>query len=367
MLTNKPSISKSTIGVKELAEHAGVSVGTVSRVLNGESSVSPKRRDAVQKAIATLGYKRTSAAQMLASRRSRSITHTGNIAMVFVGMSESWQGHPTTAALIHGMDQACSDSSFHPLFETCTDDRHLPRCIANGKVDGVLIKSSNIVPRFMNQLPDYLPRILVGMAEPTLACTQVLPDHRASAWVATEYLWDKGHRRIAFVNNEDLHRIFICRYQAYEQLLRSRRAFDPALVVMKQNEERGFEPQINFPDMTYAVDQLWALKQPPTAIVAANDWMAAGLYQAFKKRGIQVGRDVSIVGFDNVLSVCCMLEPALTSYQIPLEDVSRHATRQLMNLIENPAEKLNHSTQMLSGQLIERDSVVDLNSTLSHI
>ena len=68
MLTNKPTIAKATIGVKELAQHAGVSVGTVSRVLNGEISVSPKRREAVQKAIQSLGYKRTSAAQMLAAR-----------------------------------------------------------------------------------------------------------------------------------------------------------------------------------------------------------------------------------------------------------------------------------------------------------
>ena len=281
--------------------------------------------------------------------------------MVFVGMSENWQGHPTTADLIHGIDQACTDSSFHPLFETCIDDRQLPRCIANGKVDGILIKSSNIVPRFIRLLPDFLPRILVGMAEPTLPCTQVLPDHRASAWVATEHLWDKGHRRIAFVNNEDLHRIFISRYQAYEQLLRSRRAFNPELVVMKENEDHGFEPQLNFPDMSYAVDRLWSLDKPPTAIVAANDWMAAGLYRALKKRGLEVGKDVSIVGFDNVLSVCCMLEPALTSYQIPLQEVSRHATRLLMNLIENPHENLNHSTQLLPGQLIERDSIMDLN------
>jgi LacI family transcriptional regulator len=360
MLTNHPTIAKSTIGVKELAQHAGVSVGTVSRVLNGETSVAPKRREAVQKAITSLGYKRTSAAQMLASRRSRSITHTGNIAMVFVGMSENWQGHPTTAALINGVDQACTDSSFHPLLETCVDDRHLPRCVTNGKVDGILIKTSNVVPRFMNQLPDFMPRVLVGMAEPTLPCTQVLPDHGASAWVATQYLWDHGHRRIAFVNNEDLHRIFISRYQAYEQLLRSRRAFDPNLVVMKENEERGFEPQINFPDMSYAVNHLWSLDEPPTAIVAANDWMAAGLYQALKKRGLTVGKDVSVVGFDNVLSVCCMLEPMLTSYQIPLEEVSRHATKLLMNLIENPHENLNHSTQLLPGQLIERDSVVDI-------
>ncbi|MFG0247735.1 MAG: LacI family DNA-binding transcriptional regulator [Phycisphaeraceae bacterium JB051] len=361
MLTNKPTIAKATVGVKELAQHAGVSVGTVSRVLNGETSVSPKRRQAVQKAIQSLGYKRTSAAQMLASRRSRSITHTGNIAMVFVGMSENWQGHPTTAALINGVDQACNDSSFHPLLETCTDDRHLPRCIANGKVDGLLIKSSNVVPRFLDQLPDYLPRVLVGMAEPTLACNQVLPDHRASAWIATEHLWSKGHRRIAFVNNQDMHRIFISRFQAYEQLLRSRRAFDPQLVVLNETPP-GFEPEANFPDMSFAVEQLWALDDPPTAIVAANDWMAAGLYQALKKRGLTVGKDVSVIGFDNVLSVCCMLEPQLTSYEIPLQDVSRHATRLLMNLIENPADNLNHSTQMLPGRLIERDSVVDLNA-----
>lgn len=365
MLTNKPTIAKTTIGVKELAQHAGVSVGTVSRVLNGESSVAPKRREAVQKAISSLGYQRTSAAQMLASRRSRSITHTGNIAMVFVGMSENWQGHPTTAALINGVDQACADSSFHPLLETCADDRHLPRCVANGKVDGILIKTSNIVPRFMDQLPEFLPRILVGMAEPSFACTQVLPDHHASGWIATEHLWDHGHRRIAFVNNVDYHRTFISRYQAYEQLLRSRQAFDPQLVVLKTTADRGIEPLVNFPDMTFAVDKLWSLDNPPTAIVAANDWMAAGLYQALKKRGIIVGRDVSVIGFDNVLSVCCMLEPNLTSYELPLTDVSRHATRLLMNLIENPHENLNYSTQLLPGKLIERHSVTHVNQLTS--
>ncbi len=158
-----------------------------------------------------------------------------------------------------------------------------------------------------------------------------------------------------------MHRIFISRYQAYEQLLRSRRAYDPQLVV-RNEDPPGFEPEVNFPDMSYAVEQLWALDDPPTAIVAANDWMAAGLYQALKKRGLTVGKDISVIGFDNVLSVCCMLEPQLTSYEIPLQDVSRHATRLLMNLIENPADNLNHSTQMLPGRLIERDSVVDLNA-----
>jgi DNA-binding LacI/PurR family transcriptional regulator len=360
MNTPQTSSPKSTVGIKELAQFAGVSVGTVSRVLNDEESVSHKRRIAVEQAIKSLGYKRSTSAQLLASRRKKSIARTGNIALILTDMNLSWKGHPSFSQLIEGVDQACMNSFYHPLIETCQDDRILPRCVEEGKVDGILVKTSNHIPPFVNQIPDYVPWVLLGMSTPSLDCPQIMPDQRASGWTMTQHLLDHGHKRIAFISHEDNHRAFINRYQAFEELLRCHHLFDPKLVVLNRCDTAATKPQYQFPDMDYAVDQLWTSPSPPTAIVAANDLMAAGLYRSLRKRGLAVGKDVSIVGCDNIPSICEMIEPMLTSYEVPLTQTSRYATKILINLIDHPNDR-EPVTQLIPGKLIARQSVADLN------
>src|SRR5690606_34716171 len=127
-----------------------------------------------------------------------------------------------------------------------------------------------------------------------------------AGWVVADHLWQKGHRRIAFLCVDALHPMFITRLHGYESYLRIKQAYDPALVLMESLVFNPSAPEETPPDMTAILDRLLAATHgaEPTAIITANDWMARGLYTALARRGLQVPQDISVAGFDNIGMLC---------------------------------------------------------------
>lgn len=345
--------------IKDVAKLAGVSVGTVSRVINGSEAVAGKRVDAVKKAIAELGYQKNSAAQLLAGKRGNSRLRTGNIGLWMAEMADEWISNPVYTNYLSGIESVCAARGYHVLIEHGGSFGY-PRCVHEGKVDGLIVKAVNRIPEILTELNGRLPLIGLSMFERELPLAQVTTDNQLAGEEVCRYLWMRGHRRIGFVSNNDHHRMFFSRLNGYEYYLRQQGAYDSALVYSGKADELTY-PEENFPDLHAAVDKLFSNADPPTAIIAANDWMAAGLYEALADRNLRIPEDVSIIAFDHLTNL--FLRPRLTSYAVPMYEMGRTAAEWVLNMIEAGTRHENTGPEfrMVTGRIFEHASVSALN------
>jgi len=361
-MTTSQAVMTRAATVKDVALKAGVSVGTVSRVLNNHPNVNIDNSGKVRQAIMALGYRKSQAAQILASRRNhrQSLVRTGNIGVYLPGIGMGGAANPLWAAYLSGIEQACREKGYHFIgeFGKGKQGQEPPDCVREGKVDGLLIKLA-ACPAFVEQLPKDMPVVGLCMSSPVPGMHRVEPDGWAAGSAVTDYLWKRGHRRIAFANIHAAHSLFIHRYQGYEEYLRGREAFDAELVAISTDT---LLKDGEAPDMSGALDRLLSLPadRRPTAIIAANDGMAAGVYSNMRNRGLTVPDDLSVVGFDNMVHICGTLEPPLTSYAIPFARSAHLAASILIDLLEKPENRSNPHNHLVIGELIERESVKTL-------
>ncbi|MBN1512908.1 MAG: LacI family DNA-binding transcriptional regulator [Phycisphaerae bacterium] len=354
-----------SVTVHDVAREAGVSVGTVSRYINGYSNMLPRNASRVQCAIDKLGYRRCESARLLGRRRSGGRHSTGNVGLYLPFMSAAWSNHPLVAAYMRGVERVCSERGFHPLVEFAheDDDMTCPRFVTEEKVDGLLIKTLYASAVLLRQAAERIPVVGVSMYEPSLDIPQVAPDNYRAGYQVATHLWEHGHRRIAFLSSSDRHPMFRLRCQGAEAFIRDQR--EPSSFTHTEAHDEGrrtSRPNDSVPDVSLLLDRLWAVETAcrPTAIVAANDWTAAGLYDVLHRRGIRPGTDVSIVGFDNMTTLADVLRPRLTSYAIPLEEVAATATCILLDWIESGAAGAPRGSHLVSGRLVQRESVSDI-------
>jgi LacI family transcriptional regulator len=357
-----------TVTIKEVARSAGVSVGTVSRVINGFDNISPDNLHKVREAMQSLGYEKAPISRAPQPSRNGS-RKTGNVGIYFATMASDWSGHPLFAQYMQGIEEACLEMAYHPVVEFAdekgSDD--VPRFIREGKVDALLVKGDPIHLGWLDQLPLNMPVVGLAMQDPTLNLPQVMPDNRSAGWQMAAHLWVLGHRRIATVMQQAYHHMFLSRRHGVEEFLRRQQAYDPTLdICLEQpdlvDDEGISHPESSPPDLENLIARLWAMpvNQRPTAIVAVNDWTAAGLYMAMFKQGLQVGKDLSIVGIDNDQNACTMLNPGLTSFAMPFARSAYVAVRQLIHELQSPLDYVPAGIQLVTGQIVMRHSVADL-------
>jgi LacI family transcriptional regulator len=353
--TKKPD----SVTVTDVAQRAGVSVGTVSRVLNNKPNISADNLARVQQAITELGYKKCQSAELLVSRRKGSRVRAGNIGMVFSGISSNWASHPLISAYTLGVEKACREKGFHVMIELCGDETTAPRCVAEGKIDGLIVKATRHIPAFAKQLPPQFPIIALGTMDPDTEIHQVAMDNQGAGWTVAHSLWECGHRRIGFACIDSTHPMLLGRFHGYESFMRQNKAFHPEWVVMRELEVQSYDPEERPPDTTSLVAQLLAGNQAqwPTAIIAANDWMACGLYATLQKMGVGIPDPISIVAFDNTPGLCNSLVPGLTSYDMSFDAVAYVAAMELFDRICEPQKPRESSIQLVRGKLVERQSV----------
>lgn len=343
--------------IKDVAKMAGVSVGTVSRVINGFDNIAPERIDAVREAIRVLGYRKNSAAQLLAGRRGGSRLRTGNIGLWMAEMGNEWSSNSIYINYLSGIEEVCARRGCHVLLEHTSAADGIPRCVHDGKVDGLIVKAVNDIPPVLGELARQLPVIGLSMLERDIPIAQVsTDDHRAGEQVC-RYLWERGHRRIAFVSMRCHHRMFLARQQGYEEFLRARDAFDPELVQSALPGPNPNLPEKEFPDMSGPLEALLGLPEPPTAVIAANDWMAAGFYEAMEQRKLRVPEDLSVVGFDHLANL--FLRPRLTSYETPMRGMGAAAAEWIIDMIEHGDSATGPTFRMVNGEIVVHESVSD--------
>ncbi len=301
--------------IAQIAQLAGVSVPTVSKVLNGREGVSTGTRDTILALLDEHGYRRRGGSK----RKS-----VGLIDLVIRDLSSQWANE-----LVRGAEAEAARAGAG-LVVTATNgrrlgNRHWLQHIAARRTDGIVLVVSELQPGAEDELRRLnTPFVLVdpaGTGDPTL------PTVAATNWsggvAATEHLLGLGHRRIGIITGpEDV----AC---ARDRLDGYRSALQRAGVAIDESLARFGDFHVD--GGRVGAESLLSLPQPPTAIFAGCDEQAYGVYEAARQRGMTVPDDLSVVGFDDV-ALCTWVQPHLTTVRQPLYEMAREATRLVLDL-----------------------------------
>jgi LacI family transcriptional regulator len=319
---------RSSVTIRHVATQAGVSLMTVSRVVNGASSVAPATRERVQQAIQKLGFVPHRAARSLRSRRS------WWVAMAFQRTTSALRGNAGyVTELQDGVIQRCIEGGYHVAIEVLDASnevaaQQLRELVQQLAPDGMLLApplSSNA--RLLAVLQElHIPFVRIAPRNPTGRQPCVVVDDRGGAHRMTEYLLALGHRRIGFVQGPPQHVASAQRLAGYRDALRTGRVAEvPELIVAGDFTFDG--------GRRAAAELLDGAIPAPTAIFASNDELAAGCLAEAHARGLRVPQDLSITGFDDTY-VATMLYPPLTTVRQSIREIGRTASGQLLELLE---------------------------------
>lgn len=325
---------RATIG--DVAAQAGVSIATVSRVVNGRYGVAPGTSSRVQAVIDDLGYESSLVARSLRSRRT-------NVIGIIVADIE-----PFSAELLKGAARAIRGTGYelivysgggHVEDDAGWERRYLSR-LSGTLTDGTMLVTPTVV-----DVSTSAPVVAVDPHTGSSAMPTVDSENLQGAMAATEYLIELGHRRIGFLaGRSDLESARRREHGYREALTRAGIPFDPNLVrVGGYTEESARSP----------ARELLQLTARPTAIFAANDVSAIQTMRVANEMGLEVPQDLSVIGFDNIPE-SALTTPPLTTIDQSIQEMGYEAAKLLVALINEPDSHPIHLT--LPTELVVRQS-----------
>ena len=333
--------------IKDVAERAGVSLKTVSRVINNEPSVHARTREKVQREIDALGYQPDPSARSLRSTRAYAL------GLVY--------DNPNAHYIINlqrGVLSVCRSSGFGLQIHPCDSASpkladELCTLVQRSRLAGlVLAPPMSEQPELIRTLTDAgIPfmRIISARKDPQDGAPCVYVDDRDAAYAITEHLIQLGHQRIGFLWGGHEHRSSIERYQGYEDALK-----DYGITLDRKLILPG---DFTFDDGFRGARKLLALKDRPTAIFGSNDEIAAGVLAAAHSDGINVPYELSIAGFEDS-PFSKQSWPALTTARQATEEIARHAAQRLIGDLQREAngEAPQTGNEGFSPELVVRGS-----------
>lgn len=327
--------NKRTITIHDIAKAADVSVSTVSRVLNDKNDVAPETYERVKSVIEELGY-----TSSLAARSMRSLK-TGVIGLIMPDVEQEFP-----IEVMKGVNRGIDELDYDLIVYTSGDirkdstidrERHYVS-LFNSITDGLII----VTPAATN-FPTETPVVAIDPHNKNTDYPAVIATNREGAMTAMDYLINLGHRRIGFIGGRPELESAIRRLQGYKDSLEKVGiAVDPELIVPGDfTTETG----------RLCAQKLLSLEDPPTAIFAANDQSAFGVYQTAQEKGLRIPEDISLIGFDNIPEAEFL---NLTTIDQSIVRMGYTATRMLERLIRG--ETLEDQVAKLPTKLIVRGS-----------
>lgn len=306
-----------TVTLDMVAKQAGVSPATVSRILNGTAVVSPARKAAVDAAIAKLGFVPNPVARGLAGGRTFS-----------VGVVTPTLDSPFYGLALRGIEEKLLPLGYSPLFVSGQWNAEVEaKCmdvLRSRRVDGIIVLSGRLSDRALKSYAKTLPVVVTGRKLTAPGVAGLYCDNIEGARLATQHLIGLGHRQVAFISGESQHPDAADRFQGYRKALEEAGIrFDPALVA-----EGGFYEASGL----QAVGDLLASRKRFTAIFAANDQMAMGAALGLSRHSLRVPEDVSLIGYDDLLS-SLYTRPPLSSVHQSSYDLGQLAADVLLQML----------------------------------
>lgn len=321
-----------SLTIEQIAELAHISRSTVSRVLNNHPNVRPAVRERVLNVINEQGYAPRAAARSLASQR----THM--ISILIPRTAGGLFVDPFFGYVIQRIAEAAAPLGYFLMLSIVSAEREqgfYERVLRSRPFDGVLMLSSDIDdPILPHLIRDSIPFVHFGSHPFFENMAWVDAEHRQGARLAVSHLVKLGHRRIATITGPLEMHAAIERRDGYKQgLLEARLPIVPEYIATGDwTQPSGYK----------AMQQLLALPQRPTAVFIASDTMAVGAIRAVTEAGLNVPEDVAIVGFDDLPLVGAYANPPLSTIRQPIDAMSAHAVKLLVDQIERREPAAHH-------------------------
>lgn len=322
----------------EVARRAGVSAATVSRVINGTKQVSPETRKRVEDAINALGYR----ANAFGRNLSKGASH---LLLVLVPDFSN----PYFAEIVSGAASVARQHGYTllpvDLEESWNHDNGSLETVYSSLTDGVI----NMVP-----ITNEKAMQVTGQRKPWINCSEFLPesnlpyisiDHRQAACDAVQYLINRGHTRIGFINSDERFLYARQRKEGYQMALkRAGIPLRPELV--RTTGSTSYQAG------SLAAAALLSVAQPPTAVFAVSDMLAIGAIKAFRRANLRVPEDIAVVGFDDI-PIAEVFEPTLTTIAQPMQALGAGAVELLLSQLNTG---ITPDSRILSYTLTLRES-----------
>jgi DNA-binding LacI/PurR family transcriptional regulator len=330
--------------IYDVARNAGVSISTVSRVLNGHSSVLPETRERVQRAVQELEFKPNPIARGLV------VKHT-NVFEVFF----SWPGYQLNfydswyMSLLTGISEAARDSQYGVLINTLAgpfDRTESYERAFGGIVDGILLLAPRLEPKIMERI--LKERVLANCRSEDAKVDWVDTDNAGGAALVVDHLAALGHRKIAVVTGP---------VDISENAASRLRGFDERVTAIGLPSPDVYRVEGDFTEASgaKALDQLLGLKDPPTAVFACNDSMALGVVHALRARGRTPGKDLSVAGYDNIHE-SALPEVGLTTVDAQIPLLGREVAQRLIQKIQAGSDAWKPQQRVIPVHLVTRSS-----------
>lgn len=341
--------------IYDVAEKAGVSPKTVSRVLNGDAPVGKSTREAVEAAMQQLGYVRNNAARMMRATRS------GVIGLVTGAISQDMTqpaGLPDLF-IVQGVQARLAKAGRTLMIaDTAGQQDRIPalfRTFQEHRVEGLIYVADHHKQVELPPVPADIPLVLANCFDDA-GTPAVLPDDRAGQMALTKALIDAGHRRIAYVTLHEHMAATRLRSEGYLAALA-----DAGIPADQTLIRTGIKATYSDdgPLLEDAIAGLLSLSEPPTVICFGNDEMAMRGYGILRSRGMDVPGDVSVAGYDDYRAIAETLFPPLTTVDLAYRTIGEAAADRLLNLIEG--ELAADHPSRIAGPLRWRQSVRDRN------
>jgi len=338
--------TRRSVTIHDVAKAAGVSVSTVSRVLNDKDDVSPETSEKVQSVIEALGYTSSLAARSMRSRR------TNVIGLIMPDVASAY-----CSDVLRGINRAIAQLDYDLIVYTTGDIRKYGTAdqerqyvlLLNGSIaDGVIV----VTPAATSFSTD-APVVTIDPNNESPDCPGIIATNREGALAAMNYLTGLGHRRIGFITGR-LDLMSAChRLLGYQDGL--------AAAGIPLDDELIQIGDYTTETALASCRKLLTLSDPPTAIFASNDMSAVGVYQAAQEAGVRIPEDLSVVGFDN-LPESTYLNPALTTIDQFVEEMGSIAIEMVVKLVKG--EILESNLHKIPTQLVVRDSCASVKERI---
>ena len=333
--------------MQDVADRAGVSPKTVSRVVNNEPRVSESTRKKIQKVIDELSFKPNKSAQSLAADRS-----------LLIGLLYDNPSPTYVVDLQAGVLGVCNKFGYGLVIHPCENDspeliQRLRELLDSSRMDGLVLTP----PMTENQeLLDFLvssgtPYVLISPLDNSQSKLSVSVDDSVITQQAIQSLIDFGHQRIGFITGVRKRSGSEMRLLGYQQALEKNNiSYDESLIV---------QGNFTFGSGVVAAQELLRHENPPTAIFASNDYMAAGVMKVALQLRISIPHELSLCGFDDT-PLAGYMSPGLTTIRHPLEQLASHAGELLIRQLKKHTQPFEAKT--LKSELILRGSTGPVNN-----
>lgn len=331
------------VTISDLARHLGVAKGTVSRALNNYPDVAPETRTRIADAAEKLGYRPSSIARKLKSNRVDAIG-------IVLPMADNLIADPFLSEFLDGVSHALDQRGQDMLVSTAGSIEatvHVyERLIAERKVDGIIVTRTRTDDPRINFLRDRgFPFVTHGQCGLPGGFASFDIDNELAFVQAVGHVVDLGHRRVGYIGGPSSYNFSRLRLSGYRKgIVKAGLPLEEELIVeCPLDQESGRR----------GADKLVHLTNPPTALLCASDWLAIGAIRALRDLNVQVGADVSVIGYDGI-PVGAFVDPPLTTYSQTMREAGAKVAGMLHEVI-NGAEPDSLSS-MGEAFLLKRES-----------